>query len=300
MKPLMLMKPPKLFTFLLCLHLIIATDGFSGGFGKPQVKGKAPNSRPPEQQINIPPLSPQAKASLQKNYTGNLEALAFKLYGLSLSLPPTATTLLHAEPLVLTIDNFLSHDECSYLISCSTVENEETIRVKSQTCDKADVAKQARQSTTFYHKKKNAKTLVDKATALLNIAPSSSKFEETQTVRYAANSNDSFTSHIDALNPADSKTYNNGGQRTATLIVYLNDVDDDIQEENGCTVFRDLDVRVEPERGKALLFFPSVKGSVDIRTIHSGEKVRGGTDKWIAQIWVRENDYDETVKFLGS
>lgn len=45
-----------------------------------------------------------------------------------------------------------------------------------------------------------------------------------------------FTWHLDALSPAESSP-KLGGQRTATLLVYLTDLS---LEEGGATIFRDL------------------------------------------------------------
>lgn len=45
-----------------------------------------------------------------------------------------------------------------------------------------------------------------------------------------------FTWHLDALSPAESDD-NLGGQRTATLLVYLTDLS---KEDGGATIFRDL------------------------------------------------------------
>ena len=50
-----------------------------------------------------------------------------------------------------------------------------------------------------------------------------------------------------------------GGQRLATTLVYLNDLEDDAGQA-GATVFRDLGVAVRPKQGMALLFFPSFAG----------------------------------------
>ena len=41
-------------------------------------------------------------------------------------------------------------------------------------------------------------------------------------------------------------------QRQATLLLYLNDV-----EEGGCTHFDQLNLSIHPKCGKALLFFPA-------------------------------------------
>ena len=93
----------------------------------------------------------------------------------------------------------------------------------------------------------------------------------------------------------------NGGQRLATLLVYLNDL------EEGCgggTVFRDLkaatgrkgtqQLTVRPQAGSALLFFPSYKdGTPDIRTLHKGEVALD--TKMIAQLWIHEREYQAGV-----
>ena len=60
------------------------------------------------------------------------------------------------------------------------------------------------------------------------------RWEEPQTVRYQ--SKEKFTWHLDALAP--SETLNDtGGQRVATLLVYLTDIG---ENNGGSTAFRDL------------------------------------------------------------
>ena len=89
-----------------------------------------------------------------------------------------------------------------------------------------------------------------------------------------------------------------GGQRTATLLVYLTDMGDNA---GGATMFRDLGgdgnfLKVQPEKGSALVFLPSAGGNFnvpfDIRTLHAGEAVSDDAKsiKWIAQLWLRQND----------
>jgi prolyl 4-hydroxylase len=87
----------------------------------------------------------------------------------------------------------------------------------------------------------------------------------------------------------------------ATLLVYLTDLG---ETDGGATLFRDLNLAVRPKKGTALLFFPAAGGipgtPLDIRTLHCGEAVRGDTtsataEKWIAQLWLREEAYRPTV-----
>ena len=87
-----------------------------------------------------------------------------------------------------------------------------------------------------------------------------------------------------------------------TLLVYLADMGED---GGGATMFRDLGnsneegnfLKVQPKKGSALLFFPSAGGIPNvpfgIRTLHAGEAVSNDAknDKWIAQLWLRENNY---------
>lgn len=121
------------------------------------------------------------------------------------------------------------------------------------------------------------------------------RWEEPQTVRYQ--SKEKFTWHLDALAP--SETLNDtGGQRVATLLVYLTDIG---ENNGGSTAFRDLGdennkyLKVQPKKGSALVFFPAA-GNIpntpfDIRCLHAGEALSAEAteEKWIAQMWLREN-----------
>ena len=53
--------------------------------------------------------------------------------------------------------------------------------------------------------------------------------------------NEKFTWHLDALSPEES-TMDKGGQRTATLLVYLTEMP---EEDGGATIFRDLSETTE-------------------------------------------------------
>ena len=75
-----------------------------------------------------------------------------------------------------------------------------------------------------------------------------------------------------------------GGQRVATLVMYLNDVD-----EGGETVFPELNLSVYPKKGSALYFsYANSLGQLDEKTLHGGAPVVKG-EKWIATKWIRKN-----------
>ncbi len=100
---------------------------------------------------------------------------------------------------------------------------------------------------------------------------------------------DEYRPHHDFFDPGVSGSdmpLKRGGQRVATLITYLNEV-----EQGGATEFPDAGLRVDAEAGTGLLFFNVHKdGSLDPLTRHAGTPVIKG-DKWIATRWIREREW---------
>jgi prolyl 4-hydroxylase len=77
-----------------------------------------------------------------------------------------------------------------------------------------------------------------------------------------------------------------GGQRVATLVVYLNDV-----ESGGETIFPEVGLSVVARRGNAVYFrYMNALGQLDRKTLHGGAPVLAG-EKWIMTKWVRERPY---------
>ncbi|MFN8768312.1 MAG: 2OG-Fe(II) oxygenase [Lysobacteraceae bacterium] len=90
--------------------------------------------------------------------------------------------------------------------------------------------------------------------------------------------------HRDLLPPSTlaDPVQGRGGQRVATVLAYLNAVD-----EGGETDFPRRDVRVAPRAGAALVFRNlRPDGSPDEDSLHAGLPVRRG-EKWIATLWIR-------------
>ncbi|KAL7581012.1 hypothetical protein ACA910_005821 [Epithemia clementina (nom. ined.)] len=214
-------------------------------------------------------------------------------------LPPfTEFRVLHMDPLVLAVDNFFTDAECDRYVEMSSKRT--TLQSQSPTVGKDSSSRSQRTSTTWYHYYNKAPELMAKATKLLGL-PSIHQWEEPQTVRYRRT--EKFTWHLDALGPGENRP-DKGGQRIATLLVYLTDME---PGEGGSTMFRDLKspegerLAVIPIKRSALLFFPAAGGidnvPFDIRALHCGQAVgaRAKNDKWIAQLWLCENDYTPTA-----
>ena len=91
--------------------------------------------------------------------------------------------------------------------------------------------------------------------------------------------------HFDAFNLDDDdgrRFAENGGQRTVTVLVYLNDV-----VQGGQTSFPNLNLLVQPRQGMALVFFPAtVDGFLDPMALHAA--LPAVDTKYVSQIWIRD------------
>mmetsp|Transcript_16522 Transcript_16522/g.24813 ORF Transcript_16522/g.24813 Transcript_16522/m.24813 type:complete len:325 (-) Transcript_16522:225-1199(-) len=91
--------------------------------------------------------------------------------------------------------------------------------------------------------------------------------------------------HFDANRDYAIEDSDRGGQTLATCLIYLTDSNFD---NGGYTSFTSLDLRLQPKKGSACIFFPAaIDGTPDQRLEHAGEPPLYQT-KWIARIWVHQ------------
>ncbi len=110
--------------------------------------------------------------------------------------------------------------------------------------------------------------------------------EGLQVLRYGPGAE--YKPHYDYFDPAEPGTpgiLQRGGQRVATLVMYLNE-----PEAGGATVFPDISFQVVPQLGSAV-FFSYAQAHPASRTLHGGEPVLAG-EKWIATKWLREREFN--------
>ena len=230
--------------------------------------------------------------------------------------------LLHQSPPVLSLDHFLTEDECRDIRSVATTadaadDDEASSSTIAHRVDSATFqgALSTRTSTSWFCRYDKLPTLLTKAHHLLGVPLET--MEEPQIVRYKGG--EEFSWHYDEV-PSSQLT--NGGQRLGTLLVYLTEVP---PSKGGGTTFRDLKesssssspLVMQPQMGSALLFFPSFKdGKPDDRTLHKSEVLIGDDHedknknnnnnnnnnsdddddyKWIVQMWTHQRNYQATL-----
>ena len=212
--------------------------------------------------------------------------------------PPMKVRLLHVSPPVLAIDNFFTPQECLQVehvamppqtkaaYDSASKDRNAPVQVDSKTFT---LAQSTRTSTSWFCYYRSVPTLLSKARDRLGIPLS--HMEEPQIVRYQTGQE--FSWHYDEV---PKPQLSNGGQRLATLLVYLNTV-----QHGGGTIFRDLYDRhgqplcMQPTQGSALLFFPAyADGTPDDRTLHKGEVV-AMDEKRIIQMWIHQRSYQAAV-----
>lgn len=87
--------------------------------------------------------------------------------------------------------------------------------------------------------------------------------------------------YFDPAHPGTARILQRGGQRVATIVMYLN-----TPEAGGATTFPDVGLEVAPLRGNAV-FFSYDRAHACTRTLHGGAPVTAG-EKWVATKWLRE------------
>jgi hypothetical protein len=69
------------------------------------------------------------------------------------------------------------------------------------------------------------------------------------------------------------------------VLIYLNNV-----PKGGATFFNELNLRVQPKEGSALIFFPAkMDGTIDHKVLHTAENA--SDLKWVSQVWLRNKKY---------
>lgn len=91
--------------------------------------------------------------------------------------------------------------------------------------------------------------------------------------------------YFDPAHPGTARIVERGGQRVATVVMYL-----EAPSAGGATTFPEVGFEVTPVRGNAL-FFSYARAHPAGKTLHGGAPVTAG-EKWVATKWLRERRFD--------
>ncbi|WP_213954979.1 2OG-Fe(II) oxygenase [Variovorax sp. dw_954] len=187
-------------------------------------------------------------------------------------------------PRVIVFGNLLSDDECEGLIAAARERLARSLTVETKTG--GEVLNIDRTSDgMFFERGENAivARLESRLAALLRWPIEFG--EGLQILRYSPGAQ--YRPHYDYFDPVEPGTpviLKRGGQRVATLVMYLQS-----PEQGGATTFPDVGLEVGPVRGTGV-FFSYDRPDPATKTLHGGAPVLAG-EKWVATKWLREREF---------
>jgi prolyl 4-hydroxylase len=190
------------------------------------------------------------------------------------------------KPRVILFGNVFSKEECEKLIALSQPKISRSTTVDDKT-GRAEQHANRTSSGTFFHLNETPfiASLDQRIAELMQVPVANG--EGLQILNYQIGGE--YKPHFDYFPPelpGSAVHIARGGQRVATLIVYLNTV-----EEGGETILPEIGLKIAPVQGNALYFaYTNSLNQVDSLTYHGGNPVIRG-EKWIATKWVRQHAY---------
>ena len=183
-------------------------------------------------------------------------------------------------PEILVAESLLTDEECRFLIYSGVRFLERSLVVDPDTGKPLELEIRTSHDMAFVPSSEDLtlRVLQQRMASLAGL--DLSQCEQLALLRYGIG--DQYRPHRDYFAPSVTRIESGGGQRQATVCAYLNEVAD-----GGGTVFLDVDVSVQPKRGRAVMFrnlHPD--GSPDPHSVHAGLPVLAG-EKWLASCWIR-------------
>ena len=187
-------------------------------------------------------------------------------------------------PRVVVFGNLLSDEECESLIELAQPKLARSQTVDNQTGGEEVNSARTSDGMFFTRSENSVCDRVEKRLAELLNWPFENG-EGLQVLRYRMGAQ--YVPHYDYLDPAQpgtAKIVQRGGQRVATVVMYLR-----TPERGGATVFPDIGLEVQPVKGSGV-FFSYNRPHPDTKTLHGGTPVTLG-EKYVATKWLRENEF---------
>ena len=188
-------------------------------------------------------------------------------------------------PRVVVLGGFLSDAECDALVDAARPRLVRSRTVQTQTGGE-ELNADRTSSGMFFNRGEGALIQRIEARIARLLRWPVENGEGLQVLNYLPGAE--YKPHYDYFDPAEPGTpslLQRGGQRLATLLLYLNE-----PERGGGTTFPDAGFEVAAHRGHAV-FFSYDQPSPATRTLHGGAPVIAG-EKWVATKWLREREFN--------
>lgn len=187
-------------------------------------------------------------------------------------------------PRVIVFGDLLSDEECEGLIQAARQRLARSLTVETQTGGEALNVDRTSDGMFFERGENPIVARVEQRIATLLRWPL--EFGEgLQVLRYLPGAQ--YRPHYDYFDPGEPGTptiLRRGGQRVATLVMYLHE-----PEQGGATTFPDVGLEVAPKLGTGV-FFSYDRPDPATRSLHGGAPVLAG-EKWVATKWLREREF---------
>ncbi|MFM1886458.1 MAG: hypothetical protein RL026_1615 [Pseudomonadota bacterium] len=188
-------------------------------------------------------------------------------------------------PRVVVLGNLLTPEECRALIELARPRLVRSRVVDPGTGGESEHEGRTSQGMAFRRGENALCQRIEERIAKLLQWPVSHG-EAIQVLRYAPGAQ--YRPHHDYFDPREAAfapTLARGGQRVATLVMYLN-----TPERGGSTTFPDVNMEVTAHAGNAV-YFSYDRPHPMTRSLHGGSPVRSG-EKWIATKWLRAGPHE--------
>ncbi|MGV3570002.1 MAG: 2OG-Fe(II) oxygenase [Ramlibacter sp.] len=188
-------------------------------------------------------------------------------------------------PRVVVFGGLLSDEECDQLVELAKPRLARSLTVATRTGGEEVNADRTSNGMFFQRGENELVRRIEQRIARLVNWPEENG-EGLQVLHYTPGTE--YKPHYDYFDPHEPGTptiLKRGGQRVATIIMYLGE-----PEKGGGTVFPDVHLEVAPRRGNAV-FFSYERAHPATRSLHGGSPVTAG-EKWIATKWLRERRFE--------
>ena len=186
-------------------------------------------------------------------------------------------------PQIIAFAGVVSAEECGELIQRAQHRLQRSTTVDPQTGREFVIQDRTSRGMAFQRGEDALVDAVDRRIAALMNWPVENG-EGLQVLHYGTGAE--YRPHFDYFppeQPGSAAQMAQGGQRVATLVLYLNDV-----AEGGETLFPEAGISVTARAGGAVYFrYMNRQRQLDPLTLHAGAPVRSG-EKWIMTKWMRE------------